>query len=215
MPAPESQPLPNTAAREPDSAEPWSAEAETKDALLNLLYDELRRIAGAHLRKERPDHTLSPTGLAHEAWMRLQEQQRAQFQSRGHYLATASMMMRRILVNHALAKRMQKRDAQLLSLDDTAVGGQALELQVAWGAPSPELVIDVHEALAELAQAHPRSAQVVEMKFFGGVEHGDIALALGISVATVKREWQFARAWLHRALQGDSGGAAGVGAEFS
>ncbi len=191
--------------RKPQNPEPadspWAQGGSSDDALLNLLYDELRRIAAAHLRKERPDHTLSPTGLAHEAWMRLQSQQRAQFKDRGHYLATASMMMRRILVNHALAKRMQKRDGQVVSLDDTSLSPEVSAQIQSWTAPSADLVIEVHEALADLAAEHPRAAQVVEMKFFGGVEQDDIAQALGVSLATVKREWQLARAWLHRHLQ--------------
>ncbi len=164
--------------------------------MVELLYDELRRIAAAHLRRERADHTLSPTGLAHEAWLRLHSQQRAQFKDRGHFLATASMLMRRILVNHAVARRRSKRDALLVPLDAT---GSIERLEQTH--PGADLVLMVNDALLDLAQTHARAAQVVEMKFFGGLEHADIALALNTSVATVKREWQFARVWLHRAMQ--------------
>jgi RNA polymerase sigma factor (TIGR02999 family) len=157
------------------------------------LYDELHRIARAHMRHEDPGHTLSATALTHEAWFRMNGQTRTLWTSRGHFLAVASTMMRRILVNHALARRAAKRDAGLR--EPLTLG----ELQ-ALGAQTPADVVEVHEALAAFEKVDARAAKVVELKFFGGLEHDEIAQALEVSVATVKRDWTVARAWLHRAL---------------
>lgn len=162
------------------------------DVLFAQLYDELHRSAAQHLRKEAPGHTLSTTSLAHEAWLRLAEQTRTRWESRSHFLGMASIMMRRILVNHAVARRAAKRDALLVPLTLTEAQ------QVAEDASGE--VLRVHEALLALQQADRRAAQVVEMKFFGGLEIEEIAPLLGVSTATVKRDWTMARAWLHRAL---------------
>lgn len=167
---------------------PEGADAE----LASALYQDLRRCAQAQMRRERSDHTLSATALAHEAWMRLNEQTRTQWQGRQHFLAVAALMMRRILVTHAMARRAAKRDAQLLPLTLTEAQ------QVA--APQDADVVRVHEALLALEQADARAARVVELKFFGGLELEEIAELLGLSRSTVKRDWTMARAWLHRAL---------------
>lgn len=164
------------------------------DGLFVLLYDELRRCAARALRHEAPGHTLSTTALAHEAWMRLAEQTRMRWQSRSQFLGVASIMMRRILVNHALAQRAAKRDAPLVPLTLTEAQ------QVAGGAEAD--VIRVHEALLALEATDARAAKVVELKFFGGLEIDEIAPLLAISPATVKRDWTMARAWLHRELGG-------------
>lgn len=160
--------------------------------LFELLYDELRRMARNHLRRENPGHTLSATSLAHEAWFRMAEQSRTQWQNRSHYLAVASTMMRRILVNHELAHRANKRDAELVSV--TLSG-----LEQIGAAPDRDLVA-VHEALLAFEEVDKRAAKVVELRFFGGLENEEVAEALGVSLATVKRDWAVARAWLHREL---------------
>ncbi|MDP2004335.1 MAG: ECF-type sigma factor [Rubrivivax sp.] len=162
------------------------------DALFASLYSELKLSARAYMRKEYEGHTLSATALTHEAWFRLTEQTRTQWQSRGHFLGMASIMMRRILVNYAVAKQALKRDAPLVSLTLT-------EAQQVAGGDAAE-VVRVHEALRAFEQVDPRAAKVVELKFFGGLENGEIAEVLGLSLATVKRDWTLARAWLHREL---------------
>ncbi len=160
--------------------------------LFELLYDELRRMARSHLRRENPGHTLSPTGLAHEAWFRMAEQTRTEWKNRSHFLAVASTMMRRILVNHELARRADKRDAELVPV--TMSGLEQI------GVPPDRDVVAVHEALLAFEQVDARAAKVVELRFFGGLENDEVAEALGISLATVKRDWALARAWLHREL---------------
>ncbi|MFN0182644.1 MAG: ECF-type sigma factor [Aquabacterium sp.] len=177
----------------------WLAQLDAPDAeassrLFELLYDELRRLARSHIRRENPGHTLSATGLAHEAWFRMADQNRTQWKNRGHFLAVASTMMRRILVNHELARRAAKRDAELVPV--TLSG-----LENIGDAPDADLV-RVHEALLAFEPVDARAAKVVELRFFGGLENEEVAEALGISLATVKRDWAVARAWLHRALSG-------------
>jgi RNA polymerase sigma factor (TIGR02999 family) len=177
----------------PPAAEPSSSGADPAagNELFTLLYDELHRIANRHMRSESPGHTLSATALTHEAWFRLNEQTRTRWESRSHFLAMASTMMRRILVNHALARRADKRAAALVTLSEA--------LQVADPGMPPEL-LQVHEALIAFEAVDTRAAKVVEMKFFGGLENEEIAEVLGLSLATVKRDWVVARAWLHRQL---------------
>ena len=163
------------------------------DALFAALYAELKRSARGHMRKEYAGHTLSATALTHEAWFRLTDQTRTQWQSRAHFLSVASIMMRRILVNHAVAKQALKRDVPLVSLT-------LAEAEQVAGGPGAE-VVRVHEALLAFEPVDPRAAKVVELKFFGGLENEEIAEVLGLSLATVKRDWALARAWLHRELQ--------------
>ncbi len=165
---------------------------QASSQLFELLYDELRRVARNHLRKENPGHTLSATSLAHEAWFRMAEQSRTHWQNRSHFLAVASTMMRRILVNHELARRADKRDAELVPV--TLSGLEQIGV-----APDRD-VVAVHEALLAFETVDTRAAKVVELRFFGGMENDEVAQALGISLATVKRDWAVARAWLHREL---------------
>lgn len=160
--------------------------------LFEALYGELRRLARGHLRQERPGHTLSATALTHEAWFRLAEQTRTQWRNRGHFLAVASTMMRRILVNHAEARRADKRHAELASLSLSGLDEIAL--------PVDPGVIAVHESLQAFAVVDERAARIVELRFFGGLEVEEIAEVLGISAATVKRDWTLAKAWLRREL---------------
>jgi RNA polymerase sigma factor (TIGR02999 family) len=169
-----------------------AANPQASSQLFEMLYDELRRMARGHLRRENPGHTLSPTSLAHEAWFRMAEQSRTQWQNRSHFLAVASTMMRRILVNHELARRADKRDAELVPV--TMGGLEQL------GAPPDRDLVAVHEALLAFETVDPRAAKVVELRFFGGLENEEVAEALSISLATVKRDWTVARAWLHREL---------------
>ena len=163
------------------------------DALFAALYAELKRSARAQMRKEYAGHTLSATALTHEAWFRLTEQTRTQWQSRGHFMGMASIMMRRILVNHAVAKQALKREAALVSLT-------LAEAEQVAGGPGAE-VVRVHDALLAFETVDARAARVVELKFFGGLENEEIAEVMGLSLATVKRDWALARAWLHRELQ--------------
>jgi RNA polymerase sigma-70 factor, ECF subfamily len=137
--------------------------------------------------------TLSATALVSEAWLRMTEQTRTQWQSRQHFLAVAATMMRRILVNHELARRADKREADLVPLTLSGLGAAEPSSN------GPE-VVAVHEALLAFEALDPRAAKIVELKFFGGLDQDEIAEALGISIATVKREWTLAKAWLHREL---------------
>lgn len=172
------------------------APAEAVNRLFAALYSELKRGANAQMRKEFAGHTLSATALTHEAWFRLTEQTRTQWQSRSHFLSMAAVMMRRILVNHAVAKQALKRDVALVSLTLT----EAQQVAGAGGAEGAE-VVKVHDALLAFEQVDPRAAKVVELKFFGGLENEEIAEVMKLSLATIKRDWTLARAWLHRALQ--------------
>ncbi len=164
------------------------------DSLSQSLYEDLHRCAAAQMWRETPGHTLSATGLAHEAWLRLNAQTRTQWRSRSHFLGVAALMMRRILVNHALAKRTDKRHAELVPLTLSEAE------QVAAGLDAD--VVRVHEALLAFAQHDERAAKIVELKFFGGLELEEIAEVLSLSRSTVKRDWALARAWLHRELGG-------------
>jgi RNA polymerase sigma factor (TIGR02999 family) len=182
----------------PSEVTQWLAQFDAADPavaprLFELLYDELRRLARSQLRRENPGHTLSATALTHEAWFRLSAQTRTQWKNRSHFLAVASTMMRRILVNHAQAHRAAKREAELVPLTLDGVE------QIA-GSPDRD-VIAVHEALLAFEAIDARAAQVVELRFFGGLEIDEIAELLGTSPATVKRDWTLARAWLHRELR--------------
>lgn len=167
------------------------------DQLLPLVYAELRGIAEKQMRGERPDHTLQPTALVHEAYLRLLGGNPIPFENRVHFLRTASQVMRRVLVDHARARNRAKRgDGRInLTLDDAIAGVESDVIEL--------LVVD--DALTQLAAAEPRWAQVAEMRVFGGLEIPDVAAALGISAATVKRDWQFAKAWLANVLRDEAG----------
>lgn len=162
--------------------------------LFELLYGELRRLARSQLRREDAGHTLSATALTHEAWFRLSAQTRTQWKNRSHFLAVAATMMRRILINHAQARQAAKRDAELLPL--TVAGLEQL------AATPDQDVLAVHEALLAFEALDPRAAKVVELRFFGGLEVEEVAEALAVSPATVKRDWTLAQAWLRRELSG-------------
>jgi RNA polymerase sigma factor (TIGR02999 family) len=165
---------------------------EALDALLPLVYDELRVIARSYLRQERPDHTLQPTGLVHEAYLRLINQQRVDWRNRAQFFGLAANMMRRILVNHAESKRAQKRGggAEKITLDEVAV---VFENDVVD-------LIALDEVLGRLEKLDKLKSDVVELKFFGGLTIAEIAEVTKTSTATVEREWAFARGWLYNAL---------------
>ena len=164
------------------------------DQMLPLVYEELRRLAARYLSRERPDHTLQPTALVHEAYLRLIDQRRADWTNRAQFLGLAAGMMRRILLNHArdrvAAKRGGAAERVSLSLIDAPSGGPDVEL------------IALEHALERLATLDPRKSRVVELKFFGGLTIEEIAEVLQVSGATVEREWSFARAWLYDAIEG-------------
>ncbi len=157
-----------------------------------LVHDELRQIARRHMAKERRGHSLQATALVNEAYMRLIEVHRMKFQNRAHFFAMAARVMRRILVNAALARRYQKRGggAQRVTLDDGLVVSSEL---------SPD-VVALDEALTLLATTEKRKAQVVELRFFGGMSVDETAEALQVSAVTVMRDWRFAKLWLFRAM---------------
>lgn len=165
------------------------------DGLLPLVYDELRRLAAAYLSRERPDHTLQPTALVHEAYIRLTDQRCVDWQNRAHFFGLAAEMMRRILVNHARDRAAEKR------------GGEAQRVSLSLAVNSFERpavdVLALHEALDRLAALDPRKSRIVELKFFGGMTTVEIAEVLHLSPATVEREWSFARAWLYQAVTCD------------
>ena len=161
--------------------------------LTPLVYDDLRRLAHRHMGRQRPDHTLQTTALAHEAYLRLADQTNPNWQTRAHFFAVAARAMRHILVDYAKRYRSQKRGG----------GGVKIELDEA-ALVSPEEskeIIDLHEALESLATLDARKAKVVELKYFGGLNYDEIAEVLKISPVTVRRDWEFAKVWLYAELQ--------------
>jgi len=160
--------------------------------LTPLVYDELRRIAHRHMGGQRPDHTLQTTALVNEAYLRLADQTNPQWQNRVHFFAVAARAMRQILVSYARSQRAKKRGggALKIGLDEAAI-------------VSPEQskeIVDLHEALERLAILDSRKAQVVELKYFGGLNYDEMAEVLKISRVTVRRDWEFAKLWLYTEL---------------
>ena len=160
--------------------------------LMPLVYEELRRRAAEYLRHERPDHTLQATALVHEAYLKLVDQDRATWKNRAHFGAVAASLMRRILVQHARTHNAEKRGGKLekLYLDETRE--LACEL--------PPEIVALDEALQSFTNTYPREGNVVELKFFGGLEANEIAEVLNVSAKTVLRDWNFAKLWLRREL---------------
>jgi RNA polymerase sigma factor (TIGR02999 family) len=171
----------------------WSnGDGDAPARLMPLVYNELRRQARNYLAKERESHTLQPTALVHEAYLRLVDQTRISWQNRAHFYGVASSMMRRVLVDHARAYARDKRGggAVRLSIEDVQI---PLEQRAA------DLVV-LDEALEELAKFDERKCRIVEMRFFGGLSDEEIAEALGVSTRTILRDWKTARLWLYREL---------------
>jgi RNA polymerase sigma factor (TIGR02999 family) len=162
------------------------------DRIQPIVYAELRRLAASYLRRERQGHTLQPTALVHEAYVRLIDQRQIDWTNRAQFIGLAAVMMRRILVNHArdriAAKRGGGAEHVPLTLAGEGIGAAEVNL------------LDLHEALTALTESDPRKGRIVELKFFGGLTTQEIAETLGMSVATVERDWKFARAWLYQAL---------------
>lgn len=173
----------------------WAQGSEAAgEQLFSILYGELRRQAGRYMRRERRGHTLQPSGLVNEAYLRLAGAPDLDWHSRAHFFAIAARVMRQVLVDHARRRQAAKREGCLVTLEDADAPAAPLEL------------LDLETALRELVALDPRQARVVELRFFGGLDVEETAAVLGLSARTVKREWQTARAWLqHRLLQGSEG----------
>lgn len=172
----------------------WSQGDQTAlEKLMPLVYEELRRLARHYMAGQRPDHTLQTTALVNEAYLRLADQKRRNFKNRSHFFAVAAKAMRQILVNYAKAAQRQKRGA----------GASKVELDEA-ALVSPEqttAILDLNDALERLATLDSRKAQVVELRYFGGLKQDEIAEVLKISTVTVRRDWVFSKAWLYSELR--------------
>lgn len=168
-------------------------DGEAASRLIPVVYDELRRLATAYMRRERSDHTLQPTALVHEAYLKLVEQRSVDWQGRAHFFAIAAQMMRRILIDHARGHLREKRGEgeKPVPLNEALVFApeQSLEL------------VKLDQSLKRLAEIDPRQSQIVELRFFGGLTVEQTANVLAISPKTVKRDWNVAKAWLHGDLK--------------
>jgi RNA polymerase sigma factor (TIGR02999 family) len=169
-------------------------EASAFERLVPLVHDELRRLARGYMRRERPDHTLQATALVNEAYVRLIDAKQVRWQNRAHFFAMAARMMRRILVDFARARGNEKRGG--------GVRKETLDEALIASPQSGDDLVALDEALQRLETIHPRKSQVVELKFFGGLDLDETAEALHVSRDTVKRDWRFAKLWLLRELSG-------------
>ncbi|MCU0244928.1 MAG: sigma-70 family RNA polymerase sigma factor [Bryobacter sp.] len=177
----------------------WSGGSpEAFDHLVPLVYDELRHMAGGFLRGEREGHLLQPTALVHELYLRMVDQERAQWQDRSHFFAVAAKMMRRILVDHARKRVAAKRGG----------GAEHIPIEDALDHPAQSsiTVLAIDEALTRFAAFDPERSRIVELRYFAGLELEEIAELLQVSRTTVKRHWTVARMWLHRELEADRNG---------
>lgn len=181
----------------PRSTDRGGADLATPNDLAPLVYSELRALAAAFMNAQSPGHTLQPTALVNEAYIRLAKSSPEALRSRPHFLAVAAKAMRHVLINHAIAKKAAKRggDATRMSLDAIG-GGDAVDYLE---------VMAIHEALVRLEELDPRRASVVEAKVFGGLTSEEVAEALGVSVTTVESDWRTGRAWLAKELRADPG----------
>ena len=173
----------------------WNAGDEgALEHLTPLLYNDLRSLARSVLSREQPGHTLSATALVHEVYLRLVDQRRVKWENRAHFFGAAAHIMRRVLVDHARAKTAAKRGSGALKvpLEDSSASIDAVA----------EEILDLDAALSTLANIDQRKVRIVEMKFFGGMTNQEVAVALGISDATVERDWKLARAWLINTIAG-------------
>jgi len=170
----------------------WSAhDPQARDALIPIVHEELRRLAHRYMRGERAGHTLQTTALVNEAYMRLVDVERIEWRGRGHFFAMAAMLMRRILVDHARDRDRDKRGGNVIL---TSIGDKPI------AAPPGLDVLALDEALDRLSAMDPQQARIVELRFFAGMTIEETADALDISPATVKRDWTWAKAWLHQQL---------------
>jgi len=172
-----------------------AGDRKAADRLMPLVYDELRRLASRYLARERPDHTLQATALVHEAYLRLIDQTRVSWQNRAHFIAVAASMMRRILVDHARLHTTEKRGGrrQKLSLDEAISFSKGKDLDI----------VALDDALGDLARLDPEQSRIVELRFFGGLTLEETAEVTGVSLSTVRREWEMAKAWLYDQLSND------------
>ena len=163
------------------------------DLLLPVIYDELRKLAASYLRRERPDHTLQPTALVHEAYIRLVDQTRVNWQNRAHFFGVAAQLMRRLLVDHARRHNAEKRgqNFQKISLDEN----------IDKAGERSTMLLALDDALQALAQFDEQKARVVELRYFGGLSIEETADVMGVTPTTIKRHWRFAKAWLHGAME--------------
>lgn len=161
-----------------------------EQALIPLVYTQLRRLAAQHLRRERTDHSLQPTALVHEAYLRLVGGSEVDWQDRSHFFRVAAVLMRRILVDHARSRKANKRAGIRIPLEDFLLPSEE----------QSEFLLDLDRVLTRLEKLDSRQAQVVEMRFFAGLSEDEIASALGVSSRTIKREWKMAKAWLRAEL---------------
>jgi RNA polymerase sigma-70 factor, ECF subfamily len=174
----------------------WSAgKQEARDELLGLVYEPLREIAARHLHREREGHTLQPTALVHELYLKLIDQRRVAWNDRAHFFAVAAQVMRRILVDHARRRNSEKRGGDAVAVTI----GKAFDLAVA-GSDIDVLALD--DALGRLAAIYPDQARMVELRFYAGLTLDETAAVMRVSPATISREWTMARAWLRRELRG-------------
>lgn len=176
----------------------WSCgDREAANRLMMLVYDEMRKLAATYLRNQRSDHTLQPTALVHEAYLKLIDVSQVDWQDRAHFFAVAAQTMRHILVDHARAVAADKRGggAQRIALDEAVSFANEKDVDL--------LALD--EALQKLAQQDEQQGRIIELRFFGGLTVEETAEVLGISPATVKREWATARAWLYRRMKSMAG----------
>src|SRR5437660_2752689 len=179
--------------------ERWSGgDEKALDRLMPLVYDELHRLAGAYLRRERHEHTLQPTALVNEAYLKLIHQRNTRWQNRAQFFGIAAQLMRRILVDHARAHYAAKRGGPQYAVSLSQVDRFARQ-------PDVELLA-LHDALNELAAIDPQQSRIVELRFFGGLSIAETAEVLGVSHATVERDWKMARAWLRKAVKSDKSG---------
>lgn len=165
---------------------------EASEKLLPLVYDELRRLASGYMRRERPDHTLQATELVHEAYLRIIDQTQVDWKDRAHFFGIASRLMRQILVDHARARKAEKRGGGMTRL--------ALDEATSFANKTDVDLIALDDALKTLSTFDEQQCKVVEMRFFGGLTIEETSEALGISPSTVKREWDLAKAWLRREI---------------
>lgn len=168
---------------------------QSRERLLTLLYDQFRQLAAAHLNRESPGHTLQPTALVHELFLKLIDQEHVDWRGRSHFLAIGSRAMRQILIDHARHRDREKRGGQWrrILLGDELAGSER-EFDV----------LELEDALQKLAALDPRQAAIVEMRFYGQMTVAEVAEALGVSKRTVESEWTVIRAWLRRELSGDA-----------
>jgi len=188
--------MPATASEVTRLLKGWcQGDASALERLAPLVESELRRIARQYLSKQGPGHTLQPTALINEAYLRLIQWHAVEWQDRAHFYAVAAKIMRRVLVNQAVARRTQKRGGSVILVALTEAGGVS---------DRTEDVAALDEALTALSRMDARKGELVELRFFGGLTAEEAAAVLGISLRTVQREWDLARAWLFRALRGAS-----------